>query len=191
MASPAAVGGVGIGATGAGSLLSAFGAYKQGQSTSAMYGYQAGMATLNSKIALQNADYASQQGEQQAVIEGRKGAQQLGAIKANQGASGLDVNSGSTVQVQQSQRQTTQLDTQQIRSNAAKTAYDFQTQSAEDVAQAGMYTAAASNANTAGDIGALTSLVGGAASISSKWLAGTQSGMFGSNGGSYTFNGSQ
>lgn len=184
MASPTAIGAAGLGTSVAGSALSAFGAYSQGQSQSQMYGYQAQVAQINSQIALQNADYARMQGEQQAVIEGRKGAQQFGGIRAAQGASGLDVNSGSNAQVQASQKSTTALDLNQIRSNAAKTAYDFDVQSTEDVNQAGLYNAASSKAKTAGDIGALTSIVGGAGSVSSKWLAGQQQGLWGNAGGS-------
>jgi hypothetical protein len=152
-----------------------------------MYGYQAQVARINSQIALQNADYAREQGEQQAVIEGRKGAQQLGQIKAAQGASGLSANSGSNAQVQASQQATTSLDLTQIRANAAKTAYDFDVQSTEDINQAGLYSAAASNAATAGDISALGSIIGGAGSVSSKWLAGNQQGLWGSAGGSGSF----
>lgn len=183
MASPTAIGGVGVGATAAGSALSAYGAYEGGQSQSQMYGYQAQVAKINSNIALQNADYARMQGEQQSVIEGRKGAQQLGGIRAAQGASGLNVNSGSPADVQASQKSTTALDLNQIRSNAAKTAYDFDVQSTEDVNQAGLYTAASKNAKTAGDIGASSSIVGGAGSVSSKWLAGQQQGLWGNAGG--------
>jgi hypothetical protein len=186
MASPTAIGSVGIGATVAGSAISAYGAEEQGKAQSSMYGYQAQVAQINSNIALQNADYARMQGEQQSVIEGRKGAQQLGGIRAAQGASGLDVNSGSPADVQASQKSTTALDLNQIRSNAAKTAYDFDVQSTEDINQAGLYTAASKNAETAGDISALSSSVGGAGSVSSKWLAGQQQGLWGNAGSNST-----
>lgn len=192
MASPTAIGGAGLGASIAGTALSAYGAHEQGQATSQMYGYQANVAKINSQIELQNADYARMQGEQQSVIEGRKGAQQLGAIRAAQGASGLNVNSGSNAQVQASQKSTTALDLNQIRSNAAKTAYDFDVKSTEDLNQAGLYSAASTNATRAGNINVASSIIGGAGSVSSKWLAGQQQGLWGNAGGSssYTFNGS-
>lgn len=184
MASPQALGGVGLGATVAGSAISAVGAYQGGQDQSRMYGYQANVAQINSTISLQNADYARMQGEQQAVIEGRRGAQTFGAIRANQGASNLDVNSGSAKDVQASQRSTTALDLNQIRSNAAKTAYDYDVKSTEDINQAGLYDAAATNAKRAGLLGAVSSIVGGAGSVSSKWLSGQQQGLWGGSGGS-------
>ena len=178
MTSPTTIGEVGLGSTAAGSALSAFGAYDTGTANSRMYGYQAQVAQINSKIALQNADYARMQGEQQAVIAGRRGAQQLGGIRAAEGASGLDVNSGSAKDVQTSQKGTTALDLTQIRSNAAKVAYDYDVQSTQDISQAGLYDMASSNAKTAGEIGALSSIVGGAGSVSSKWLQGQQEGLW-------------
>lgn len=178
MASPTDVGSAGLGANAAGSVISAYGAYQGGKATSAMYGYQAQVARINSNIELQNADYARQQGEIQATQYGRKAAQQQGAIRAAQGASGLDVNSGSNKGVQTSQQETTRIDLNQIRSNAAKTAYDFDVKSTEDINQAGLYDTASTNAMKAGELGAVTSLVGGAGSVSSKWLAGQQQGLW-------------
>lgn len=189
MTSPTNIGEVGIGASAVGSAISAGGAYASGQANSKMYGYQANVARINSQIALQNADYARMQGEQQSVIQGRKGAQQLGGIRAAEGASGLSVGSGSSKDVQASQKSTTALDLNQIRSNAAKTAYDFDVQSTQDQNQAGLYSAAASNSKTAGDISALSSIVGGAGSVSSKWLAGQQQGLWGNAGDSGAFTG--
>lgn len=183
MASPTAVGGIGVGASIAGSIIGAQGALQQGQAQSQMYQYQAGVAQLNSQIALQNADYARMQGETQAQTIGIKGAQVGGQIRANQGASGLDVNSGSNADVQASQHKATEIDMNQARSNAAKTAYDFDVQSTQDVAQAGLYGMASTNAITAGNISAEASIVSGVSSVSSKWLAGNQQGLWGGSSG--------
>ena len=54
-------------------------------------------------IAKQNQKYALDIGEQQAEKAGIAGAAQAGRIKAAQGASGVDVNSGSAKEVQTSQ----------------------------------------------------------------------------------------
>src|ERR1700744_3774500 len=100
----AAMGAVGIGATLAGGITSAIGAEKTAAATQQSYNYQAGVAQINSKIDLQNADYARSQGETQAMQYGLKAGQTAANIKNQQAASGLDVNSGSAVAVQQSQR---------------------------------------------------------------------------------------
>ncbi len=175
----AAIGGVGLGATLAGGLLSAFGAEKSGQSQQQMYNYQAQIARINSQIDLQNRDYALNQGEIQATQYGMKAGQTMGAIRAAQGASNLDVNSGSAALVQGSERRVASMDMTQIRSNAAKVAYDYSTRSAMDLNQSTLDTMAGVNARTAGNIGATASILGTAGAVSSKWMQGKQAGMFG------------
>lgn len=176
----ALLGEAGIGATLIGGLTSAFGAYEQGQSQQEMYNYQAGVARLNTQIADQNATYATQIGEDQATRAGLQGAQRMGQIKAAQGASGLDVNSGSAVQVRASQKEASSLDVASIRSNAAKTAYNYQVQGVQFTAQGQMDTVAGENARTSGMINAGSSLIGAASSVSQQWLRGQQLGMWGS-----------
>lgn len=173
------VGMIGMGASLAGGLLSAFGAEKQGAAQQAMYNYQAQVARINSQIDLQNADYVRNQGGQQSVIAGLRGAQQFGGIVAAQGASNIDVSSGSAARVQQSQRTITGMDVTQIRSNAAKTAYDYDVKSTMDLNQATLDVMAGQNAKLAGDINAASSILGTIGSVSSKWLQGSKAGLFG------------
>lgn len=174
-----AMGIIGIGASLAGGIMSAQGAEKSGQAQQQMFNYQAQVAMINSQIDKQNADYARNYGEQQSVIEGMKASQQAGAIKAAQGASNIDVNSGSAVEVQESQRKITSLDLTQIRSNAAKTAYDFDVKSVMDTNQATLDVMAGQNAKMTGDINATASILGTVSSVSSKWIQGSQAGLWG------------
>lgn len=182
-----AVGSVGLGASLAGGLLSAFGAEKSGQAQQQMYNYQSQVATLNAQIDKQNSEYASNQGEIQASQYGQKAAQQRGQIIVQQGASGIQVGTGSSADVVASQKKITDLDLTQIRSNAAKTAYDFQTKSAADTNQATLDTMAGVNAKTAGDIGAASSILGTVGSVSSKWLQGNIAGLWGTKSSSGGF----
>lgn len=174
----AAVGAIGIGSSLAGGILGAYGAEKSGQAQQQMYDYQAQVARINSQIDLQNRDYALNVGEIQATQEGMKAGQQFGQIRAAEGASNLDVNSGSAADVQRSQKQITAIDLTQIRSNAAKTAYDYDVKSVMDTNQASLDVMAGANAKTAGDIGAMSSILGSVSSVSSKWLQGNQAGLF-------------
>lgn len=167
----------GIGTTLLGGLTSAFGDILGGQSQQEMYDYQAGIARLNAQIAYQNATYASNVGEIQAMQAGLQGGQQLGKIKAAQSASGLDVNTGSNKAIQVSQAQVIGQNTAAIRSNAAKTAYNYEVQGVGFEAQASLDTLAGQNARTAGVIGAFSSIVGAASSVSSEWLRGSQLGL--------------
>jgi hypothetical protein len=174
----AAMGAIGMGASLAGGILGAVGAEKSGQAQQAMYNYQAGVAKINSQIDLQNADYARKQGEIQATQFGLKEAQVEAGIKTTQAASNLDVNSGSNLDVQRSQRTLGQMDMAQIRSNAAKTAYDFDVKSTMDLNQSTLDVVAGQNAKTAGDIQAMSSIIGSVGSVATKWSAGSTAGMF-------------
>lgn len=176
----AAMGAIGIGATIAGGIVSAEGAKTTAQATQNSFNYQAGVAQLNSQIDLQNADYARDQGETKAMQYGMKAGQQQAAIKNAQAASGLDVNSGSALAVQQSQKQITGIDTAQIRSNAAKVAYDYDVKSTMDLNQATLDVMGGQNAIIAGNIQAESSILGSVGSVASKWSAGSSAGLFGS-----------
>lgn len=174
-----AVGAVGLGSSLAGGLLSAQGAMAGGEAAQRMYNYRAQVAMINSQIDQQNADYELNKGEIQVQQYGMKSAQQQGQIRASQGASGIDVNSGSTKDVQTSQRLVSNMDMAQIRSNAAKVAYDYRTQSTYDQSQAGLDVMAGEDAMTEGRYKAAGSLISTAGNVSSKWLAGQQSGLWG------------
>lgn len=173
------IGAVGIGTSLAGGLLSAFGANQAGQRQQDMFNYQAQVARINSQIDKQNAEYARNKGEIEATQYGMKARQQAGAIRAAQGASNIDVNSGSAVDVQNSQRKVSQMDLTQIRSNAAKVAYDYDVKSTMDLNQATLDTMAGENAAKAGQINAMSSILGTVGSVSSKWMQGQQAGMWG------------
>jgi hypothetical protein len=175
----AAAGAIGMGASLAGGILGAVGAEKTAAAQQQMYNYQAGIAQINSRIDLHNADYARNVGEIQARDYGIKAAQELGNIRSAQSASNIDVNSGSSADVRASQRTVAQMDLTQIRSNAAKTAYDFDVKSTMDLNQSTLDIMAGQNAKQAGDINAMSSIIGSVGSVSSKWLAGKQAGMFG------------
>lgn len=161
---------VGMGATALGAGVSAFGSMQQGAAQKQMYQYQAAVAEVNRKIALQNATYEIQVGGVEAQKSGLQSRYQIGQIKAGQGASNLDVNRGSAVDVQRSASEVAQQNQGIIRANAARRAYGFEVDAAAATAQGQVMSMAASRAQTSGDIGAISSILGGAASVSSKWL---------------------
>jgi hypothetical protein len=169
---------IGIGSTVLGGLTSASGAEKMGKAQLQQNIYQYGTAVLNSQIAKQNADWAINQGEVQARDYGMAGAQRIANITTAQAASGIDVNSGSAKDVQVGQKQVINMDTDEIRSNAAKTAYNFDVQSMQFDRQGQLYLMAGSNAVQAAGINAESSIIGTAGSVASKWSQGSQSGLF-------------
>ncbi len=173
------LGALGIGSTIGGGLSSAIGSLMGGTAQQQYYDYQAGVARMNAQIAEQNASYAINVGEAQAQQEGLAGGQRMGKIIAGQAASGLDVNTGSNKQVQQSQVGLERLSQVGIRSTAAKTAYNYEVEAAGLSAQAAADVQAGKNAKTAGMIGAVSSILGSATSVSSEWLKGQQLNLWG------------
>ena len=113
-----AIGAIGLGSSVAGGILSAFGAKRSADAQAQMYSYQAQVARYNAQIDQQNSSYALKVGEQQTTNYALKARQQEGQIRAAQGASGVDVNSGSSTVVQQSQRKIAGMDMDTIRANA-------------------------------------------------------------------------
>ncbi len=172
-------GAVGIGASLAGGLLSAYGANKQGEAQQQMYNYRAQVAKINADIDRQNSAWALTKGQAEEQQYGMKAAQQRGAIRVAQGASGLDVNSGSNAAVQQSQEKIKNIDMSTIRANAAKVAYDYRTKAVMDENQASLDIMAGQNAKQAGEINAMSSILGTVGTVSSKWAQGNQVGLFG------------
>lgn len=178
------IGAIGLGATAAGGIFQAFGASKQGKAQQEQYDYQAAVATMRSNVDKQNAEYAINQGEAEASKYGMQAGQRQAQIVAAEGASGFNVNAGSNKQVQTSQQTVTGLDLDTIRSNAAKTAYNFNTQAVYDKAQANIDVMAGQDAARAGSINAGASLLSSAGSVSSQWMRASQLGMFGAGSGS-------
>ena len=145
---------------GAGAATSAVGTITGGIAQKEQADYQAQVARNNQTIALQNANYASEAGAVQAENVGLKAAGELGQVKAAQAAGGIDVNSGSAVDVQQSQRESGALSELTTANNATLQAYGYQTQATGYAAQAGLEEATAENAIP----GSLLSAAGGALS---------------------------
>jgi hypothetical protein len=174
----AGFGAVGLGANVAGGILGALGAQGQGESQQQMYNYKAQVSKINADINRQNAAWARTKGEKEATQYGMKAAQQRGQIRAAQGASNLDVNSGSAKEVQRSQEKIKDIDMSTIRENAAKIAYDYETKAVMDENQAGLDTMAGSFAKKAGNMKALESIIGSVSTVSSKWSQGSSIGLW-------------
>jgi hypothetical protein len=142
------------------------------QSASASAGasrYQAQVARNNAIIARQNASYAAQVGGTQAQAQDFKNRAQLGDIYSVQSASGIDTEMGSPVAVRESAASLGRLDTETIYANAMNKVRDYEAQSTNYEAQAGLAESAAKNAQSAGTIGAFGSLITGASSFADKW----------------------
>jgi hypothetical protein len=156
-------------AGGIGAATSAAGTIEQGAATSNAAAYSAQVAQNNATIANANAAYATAAGQQQAADTSLKGAAKSGKIKAGQAASGIDVNTGSAVAVQEGQRETDKLDAETVLNNAELKAYGYRSAATGFTAQAGLDTAESEQAPIGADIGAAGGLLSNASSLGFKW----------------------
>jgi hypothetical protein len=159
-----------LAATAVGGVVSAAGAMQQGAAAKQAADYQAAVARNNQIIASQNAVQTRQAGEIEAQTASMRSAQAIGAAKAKAAASGLDVNQGSPVDVRDSAAQIGMLDALTIRNNALVKATGQENQSNAYGAEATLDTMKGRNAESAGQIGAFTSILGSASSFGSKWM---------------------
>jgi hypothetical protein len=147
----------------------AFGSWYSGQAQKNMYNYQAGVAQANAKIFEQNKNMAYDVGERQARISGQQNAQIVGQQRADAGAGNLNPSAGSSAQVQASQISAGRQTQQNVRYNAAQSAYGETVKQFSAEAEAKILPIAGRTAMAAGEIGAASSVLGGISSVSSKW----------------------
>jgi hypothetical protein len=166
-----------VGASLAGAGIGAMGAYESGQATSAAAAYQAQVALNNAAIARQNAELAMQSGEQQVGIQGMKTRAAVGAEKAGEAASGVDVNKGSFVSARAGTAELGALDALTIRSNAAKQAYGYEVAATSNTAQAQLDTFESQQAKDAGLVSALGTAIGGVGSAGLNYAKMTNAGF--------------
>lgn len=182
---PATMGGVGIAGAALGGLVGAFGSIQSGNAAAAASTYKAGVAQLNKQINLTNANWALESGDVKGMEAGLEAGQKISETKAVQSASGFDVTTGTNQAVRDTQTKAAQFDQNVISWDASKTAWGFESKAETDTAEANLDTMAASTQKTAGEIGAVSSFLGGATSVAAKWTQGNSIGMF-SNSGSST-----
>lgn len=183
MADPVSLAAVGGATTLASGAIGTIGAQSQGQSEANMYNYQAGVAKVNATVARQDSTYATEAGGVEATNSGMRTRAEVGATRAGMAAGNIDINSGSGSRVVASETAIGQENQATIRANAAKRAYGFDVKAAEDTAQAGAYDVAATTSLESGDINAISTIIGTAGSVASKWSQYGQAFGTGSGGG--------
>lgn len=156
-----------IGLAGAG--VSAYGQMQAGESRSQAASYRAQVAENNREIAERNAQLVMQAGDTAATNLGLKVRAKVGAQKAAQGASGIDVNSGSAADVRAGTEEIGMLDALTVRSNAAKDAYGELVKATSEEANASLSRQEATYAEQAGEIGAAGTLLSGASSVAGSF----------------------
>jgi hypothetical protein len=153
-----------------GSIMGGIGQQGQLSASADQARYQAQVAENNRTIADQNARYARQAGAGNAQAQDFQTRAQLGTATAAQGAAGVDVGSGSPVEVRSSIQQLGRLKTLQEIQQAETQAYGYQTQATSFGAQAGLSRAQAASAEAAKGPALFGTILGGASSVADKWM---------------------
>lgn len=167
-----------IASTIAGGVVSAMGANQTAEANAQSQRYQAQVAENNRIIALQNATYAREAGQAQEFNQQLKTRALLGTQKAQQGANGLDVNSGSPLDVRTSTAELGKLDALTIMNSAEREAKGYEATASNFGAEAQLRYMTADNELTAGKYKVASSLIGTASSVSDKWLGYRTKGIY-------------
>lgn len=157
-------------ASAAATVTATAGAAYTGYATSQQYKYQAGVAEVNKRIASQNAEFSRAVGESKAETSGLKTRALVGETIAKEGSSGFRAGEGSGGKVLESEHMLGEAEQDTIRSNAARAAYGHEVEAVNFGAQSELYKNAATSSEISGGINATSSFLGGASSVSSKWL---------------------
>ena len=161
---------IGLGMSAVGTVAQMYGQYQAGQAGAQAARYQAAVARNNAIVSGYNAQQALDQGDAAVTQSQMKTRSLIGAQRAALAANGVDVNSGSALDVQSDSAMLGQLDALTLRYNAQTKANAYLSQAGQYIAQGGLFDQQAGSALDASLIGMGTSLLSGASSVGDKWL---------------------
>lgn len=160
---------MGIGASAAGAIMSAGGAYQQAQGQRSSLQYQAAASRMNAGLAGDQASDAIRNGQTAEGIQDLRTGQMLGTQRAQMAANGVDLGEGSPNDVLTTTKYMGTRDALQIHDQAMMQAWGYRTQ------QQNFLTDANREENEASTISpwmaAGTSLLTGATNVAKSWDA--------------------
>lgn len=131
----------------AGMGMQAAGAYSNSSNAKGAYGAQSQVASNNAQIARWQAQDALARGDRAAIQVRTKGNQLKGAQRAAMAANGVDVGTGSALDILTDTDFTTALDANTVKDNAAKEAWALRNQAAGFTADSSILNARADAEN--------------------------------------------
>jgi hypothetical protein len=150
-------------------IMMAMSSIASGMAAQQQSNYDAGVSTYNARRSENEATQTRNKGVEEENTQRQKTAQLLSEQRAQLGASGVSLASGSPLQLQEDTELLGEIDARRIKSN-----YDLQAQSLDD--EAGLQLGNASAQRTAGNnamfgsaLGAAGSALGAAGSVASTW----------------------
>lgn len=147
---------------GAQTVLSFSADQQQASAARAQGAYAGAAADMNAKVATLQAQDAIARGDLAAHEEGARTRGEMGAARAAAAAQGLDVGSGSALDVQANTATIGALDEATIRNNAARAAWGYTTEAADYRQQGKLARAAGANAGLGYAAEGVTTLLTGA-----------------------------
>lgn len=150
-------------------VLAAGGAIKQGRAQKAQDNYQAAVDRNNATIAGWQADDAQRRGHIEEQRQRLATSRLAGAQRAGMASNGVEITSGSPLDVLTDTAMLGELDALTIRSNAEREAYGARVQGSNLMAQSSLTRMAGRNAQTAGYISAAGSLLSTAGTATDRY----------------------
>lgn len=163
LATTAAVAGI------AGTGISVYGSMQTAAAQSASEKYAAQVAANNQITANNAAQDALARGQVAETEKAQQTAEVIGRQKAASAANGVEVNSGSAVDLQSDAAGAGELDQLTIANNAQREAVGYQNQGIGYANQAQLDEASSQNALTAGAVNSFSTALKGAGSVASQW----------------------
>lgn len=156
-------------AAGLGTGMQAYGAYQTAQAQKDSYRYQARVAENNATMGEWQAQDALRRGEQAEIDQRRKTAQIKGVQTASMAARGLDISTGSALNILSDTDYLGEIDALTIRDNAKREAWGYRTGAQNDTNNASMLRASADSISPLG--AGATSLLTSAPQVAQFWYA--------------------
>lgn len=150
-----------------GAFSGAAGSYYSAKSSKYQLQSEATMAELNANLAELSAQSALAAGQKEAARYTMDAGQVKGKQRASQAANGVDLSVGSAAEVRASTDIITEIDKQQIETNAIRSAWGYRVSAVDARNAARAARAGASSINPGG--AAATSLLGSAGKVASSW----------------------
>lgn len=154
------------------------GSIQQGKAAKAQADYQAAVSRNNQIIAQRRADDARDRGEVEAQDRKRLTALQIGRARAEAASRGVEVGSGSALEIEVDVAGIGAEEEAIIRNNAEREALGFEAEGMNFEAEAGLQELSGRNAQSAARSQAFGTALTGATSVASKWYTFKSEGAF-------------
>lgn len=173
---PSTLGNVSLGAQAMGGAMQVAGSYYGAKSQQSAMNYEAAIAELNAAQSEKSAQQELMRGNEAVAQSTLRAGQVKSSQRAAMAANGVDLGQGSAVDILTSTDLAKEQDANTITANAVRSAWGYRTQATNQLNQADM---ARSNAKSISPgMAAVTSLLGGATSLSSNYYSMKKLGVF-------------